>query len=64
MVIAQMRITIVIVEGQIINVTFNLNFHGKTQSAQFPIKDIEILLDHVYWSLKRLQHVHKWVLDG
>jgi hypothetical protein len=48
MVIAQMRITIVIVEGQIINVTFNLNFHGKTQSAQFPIKDIEILLDHVY----------------
>ncbi len=39
-----MGIIVVIVAGQIIHVTFNFNLHGKTQSVQFPIKDIEIFV--------------------
>jgi hypothetical protein len=44
MVIAQMGIIVIIVKGQIIHVTFNFNLHGKPQSAQPPIKDIEIFV--------------------
>jgi hypothetical protein len=44
MVIAQMEIIAIIVKGQIIHVTFNFNLHGKPQSAQTPIKDIEIFV--------------------
>jgi hypothetical protein len=42
MVVAQMGIIAIIVKGQIIHVTFNFNLHGKPQSAQPRIKDIEI----------------------
>jgi len=40
MVIAQMGINLVIVEGRIIRVTFNFNLHGKAQNAQFHIQFI------------------------
>jgi hypothetical protein len=44
MVVAQMGIIAIIVKGQIICVTFNFNLHGKPQSVQPPIKDIEIFV--------------------
>jgi len=40
MVIAQMGINVVIVEGRIIRVTVNFNLHGKAQSAHFHIQFI------------------------
>jgi hypothetical protein len=44
MVVAQMGIIAIIVKGQINRVTFNFNLHGKPQSAQPPIKDIEFFV--------------------
>jgi hypothetical protein len=44
MVVAQMGIIAIIVKGNIIHVTFNFNLHGKPQSAQPPIQNIEFFV--------------------
>ncbi len=44
MVIAQMGIAIINVEGWTIHATFNFNLHGKPQNAQPTIKDIEFFV--------------------
>jgi hypothetical protein len=41
MVVAQMGIVVVNVEGRTIHATFNFNLHGKSLNAQPIIKDIE-----------------------